>query len=172
MIVTFAALIATGAATHARDGAPLPTARGTQFASVPAADQATPYKAGPGDRKTPDDRITPNEANAMREVIAKHFKDIDESEDVFDQTGELEPSWQTCSKIDYSAGCLEETNSLVCADAELDVLDALGVRECFPLENAASSLCKVRVFALCCHAARLPPDFPHTRLHAPLFERR
>ena len=80
------------------------------------ADQATPYKAGPGDRTTPDDRITPNEANAMREVIAKHFKDIDESEDVFNQTGELEPSWQTCSKIDYSAGCLEETNSLVCAD--------------------------------------------------------
>ena len=85
---------------------------------------AAPYAGDLADRPLPTQRVSAGDAHAMREVIAHYFKDIDESKDVFNQKGELKPSWEMCGEIDFSGDVSGTTG----ADA---TLKALGVQECF-----------------------------------------
>ena len=91
---------------------------------------ARPYAGDIADRPLPTQRVSAEDAHAMREVIAHYFKDIDESNDVFNQQGELKPSWEMCGEIDFSGDVSATVGR---------TLKALGVQECF---DGPSSACQ------------------------------
>lgn len=74
---------------------------------------------------------------AMNYIIDAAFQDVPAFDDIrFSPLPTVDPSWETCSRIDYSAAqCLEKEGKFICdttnPDAQKQII-ALGLGECFP----------------------------------------
>lgn len=92
------------------------------------------------DRK-PGTKPAEDESAKMLEIIKANFEGVQETRDVFKSVeGALQPSWEWCSSVDYSASsCLQDSGSFLCKGntdtTAKATIEALGISECFFGEN-------------------------------------